>query len=46
MLYRIKGEGSKSAVTDTIDYISPVIGTLAALYGKVERGEIDLFKTE
>ncbi len=46
MLYRIKGEGSKSAVTDTLEYISPVIGTLAALYGKVERGEIDLFKTE
>ena len=44
MLYRIKGEGDKSAVTDTIEFISPVIGELAAMYGKVERGEIDLFK--
>lgn len=44
MLYRIKGEGGKSAVADTIDYISPVIGELAAMHGKVERGEIDLFK--
>ncbi len=44
MLYRIKGEGAKSAVADTVEFISPVIGELAALYGKVERGEIDLFK--
>jgi len=44
MLYRIKGEGEKSAVADTVEFISPVIGELAALYGKVERGEIDLFK--
>ena len=44
MLYRIKGEGDKSAVTDTIEFISPVIGELAAMHGKVERGEIDLFK--
>ena len=43
MLYRIKGEGAKSAVADTIEYISPVIGELAALHGKVERGELDLF---
>ena len=43
MLYRIKGEGEKSAVADTIAYISPVIGELAALHGKVERGELDLF---
>lgn len=43
MLYRIKGAG-KSAITDTLEYISPVIGTLTALYHKVERGEIDLFK--
>lgn len=43
MLYRIKGEGSKSAVADTIECISPVIGELAALHGKVERGELDLF---
>ena len=44
MLYRIKGEGNKSAVADTIEFISPVIGELAAMHGKVERGEIDLFK--
>ena len=46
MLYRIKGEGGNRAVTDTIEYISPVVGELAALHGKVERGEIDLFKTD
>ena len=45
MLYRIKGEGDKQAVTDTLEYISPVIAELADMYGKVERGEIDLFKT-
>lgn len=45
MLYRIKGEGDKQAVTDTLEYISPVIANLADMYGKVERGEIDLFKT-
>lgn len=43
MLYRIKGSGN-SAITDTLEYISPVIGTLTAIYHKVERGEIDLFK--
>ena len=43
MLYRIKGGGQK-AVTDTIEFISPVIATLTAMYHKVERGEIDLFK--
>ena len=47
MLYRIKGEGDKQAVTDTLEYISPVIANLANMYcGKVERGEIDLFKTD
>ena len=45
MLYRIKG-GGNSAITDTIEYISPVIGELTALYHKVERGEVDLFKSE
>ena len=40
MLYRIKGEGDKSAVADTLEYISPVIGELAAIHGKVERGEL------
>ena len=46
MLYRIKGEGDKSAVTDTLEYISPVIAELADMHGKVERGEVNLFKTE
>ncbi len=40
MLYRIKGEGGKSAVTDTLEFISPVIAELSALHGKVERGEL------
>ncbi len=44
MLYRIKGEGGRSAVTDTIEYVSPVVAELAALHGKVERGEVDLYK--
>lgn len=44
MLYRIKGEGEKSAVSDTITVISPVIAELAAMHKKVELGEIDLFK--
>ena len=46
MLYRIKGEGDKPAVADTLEYISPVIAELADMYGKVERGEVDLFKTD
>lgn len=46
MLYRIKGEGDKPAVADTIEFISPVIAELADMYGKVERGEVDLFKTD
>ena len=43
MLYRIKGQGECPAIADTIDLVSPVIGELAAMYGKVERGELDLF---
>ena len=43
MLYRIKGE-RKSAIEDTLAVISPAIGELAAIYGKVERGEIDLYE--
>ena len=43
MLYRIKGEGEK-AIADTIEVISPYIATLADLFHKVERGEIDMFK--
>lgn len=44
MLYRIKGQGERSAVSDTLEFISPVIAELSALYGKVERGEVDLYK--
>ena len=44
MLYRIKGQGERSAVADTVEFISPVIAELASVYGKVERGEIDLYK--
>ena len=45
MLYRIKGEGDKPAVSDTIEFISPVVAELADMYRKVESGEVDLFKT-
>ena len=42
MLYRIKGEGDKSAVADTIEFISPVIGELAAMHGnQVVTGWVD-----
>ena len=44
MLYRIKGEGEKEAVKDTIEFVSPVVAELAELYRKVETGEMDLFK--
>lgn len=45
MLYRIKGDNKHSdTIKDIIELVSPVVGELAALYGKVERGEIDLFK--
>ncbi len=43
MLYRIKGNG-ESAIADTLEVISPAIAALSAMYGKVERGEEDLFK--
>ncbi len=43
LLYRIGG-GGEGAVADTVAVVSPAIGELAAIYGKVERGEIDLFK--
>lgn len=44
MLYRIKGDDSKAgAIEDVVTLISPVIATLADIYGKVERGEVDLF---
>ncbi len=43
LLYRIKG-GGESVINDTLEVISPAIGALAAMYGKVERGEINLFE--
>ena len=36
----------QQAVADTVEYISPAIAELASMYGKVERGEIDLFERE
>ncbi|MBQ5830721.1 MAG: DUF4924 family protein [Alistipes sp.] len=45
MLYRIKGDKKRAeAISDTIELVSPVVAELAAMYGKVERGEVDLFK--
>ena len=45
MLYRIKGDEKRSAaITEIIELVSPVVAELAAMYGKVERGEVDLFK--
>ncbi len=46
MLYRIKGEGGKNAVADTIEFVSPVIAELALTFRRVEAGEVDLFKKE
>ena len=44
MLYRIKGDKKHDdAIKDTIELVSPVVAELAAMYGKVERGEVDLF---
>jgi hypothetical protein len=43
MLYRIKGSGER-VIEDTLAVISPAIGELAAIHGKVERGEINLFE--
>lgn len=43
LLYSIKG-GGEQAIADTLAVISPAIGELAALHGKVERGELDLFE--
>lgn len=45
LLYRIKGCGEQ-AIADTLAVVSPAIGELAALYGKVERGELDLFEEQ
>ena len=46
MLYRIKGQGDKQAVADTLELISPVVAEPADMHRKVERGEVDLFKPE
>ncbi|MBQ2247744.1 MAG: DUF4924 family protein [Tidjanibacter sp.] len=47
MLYRIKGDESKQgAIEDVVSLISPVVASLADFYGKVERGEVDLFATD
>ena len=43
MLYRIKGGGER-VIEDTLAVISPAIAELAAMHGKVERGEINLFE--
>ncbi len=45
ILYRIQGK-EVGAIADTIEYISPVIAELANIYGKSERGEIDLFERD
>lgn len=45
MLYRIKGDASKEKeIGEVIGLVSPVVAELAAMFGKVERGEVDLFK--
>ena len=45
MLYRIKGE--KDGVADEVTaLVSPVIAKLAEIFHKVERGEIDIYKSE
>lgn len=46
MLYRIKGQGDRPAVADTLEFISPAIAELAEMHRKIEKGEIDLFKNE
>lgn len=43
MLYRIKGE-EKSAISDVLEVISPVVAELARVFKQVESGEIDLYK--
>jgi hypothetical protein len=55
MLYRMKAAANgtaqnktadKSAVTEEVlELVSPVIATLADLYHKVERGEVDLYES-
>ena len=42
MLYRMKGDRAEAA-GEVIELISPVIATLADMYHRVERGEIDIY---
>lgn len=45
VLHRIKGTAAASKyVEDVLEVVSPVVAELAMIYGKVERGEVDLFK--
>jgi len=44
MLLRMKGVDRKEYINDVMELISPVVARLAAIYGQVERGEIDLYK--
>ncbi len=44
MLLRMKQIDKKEYINDVMELISPVIARLAAIYGQVERGEIDLYK--
>ncbi|MDE6483647.1 MAG: DUF4924 family protein, partial [Rikenellaceae bacterium] len=44
MLLRMKGIDRKEYINDVMELISPVVARLAAIYGQVERGEIDLYK--
>lgn len=47
MLLRLKGGQEQSKhIVDVLELVSPVVAQLAALYRKVEQGEIDLFKEE
>ncbi len=43
-LLPMKQIDKKEYINDVMELISPVIARLAAIYGQVERGEIDLYK--
>lgn len=43
VLLRLKGDGRHDAyIRDVLELISPVVAYLSDMYGKVERGEVDL----
>lgn len=45
MLYRMKGGEKETQIADGIvEVVSPSVAVLADIYGKAERGEIDLFE--